>query len=434
MSQTLHWNLKKGCDKRVRAYHPWVFSNEIASSLKSVTPGTPIVLNDTNDQFVAYGYANPNSNICFRAISYEPYNGTLEDLIFERIFLAWQKRVRLGLQNSFRLCFSENDFLSGLIVDYYIIEQNGKIGQVFAIQISSYGIQKAIGHNLKEFFKKLVEKANVEALSPYQWSHSCVVLRNDVNARKLEGLLVEEPQVIKECPFFDLNKINIRLTTSQDQNFLLMQTDLINGQKTGFFLDQTKNIELVLTQLSKKHFANPISKLKILDLCCYVGHWSSQIAYFANKNHIELDVTLVDVSKMALTLAQENVSRHHPKTLTIREMDVFEDLKNLNETYDIVICDPPALIKNKKGIPTGQHAYLKLNSQAMGLVAPDGMMVTCSCSGLLLKDDFLHIISKASRRMQKIPQIIAEGGHGPDHPHLPSFPEGFYLKMFLLNF
>lgn len=434
MSEVTKWQLKKGCDKRVRALHPWVFSNEIASSLKTIQPGSPIILNDINDQFVAYGYGNPNSNICFRAISYEPYNGTLEDLIFKRVFLAWQKRFRLGLKNSYRLCFSENDFLSGLIVDYYHIEQNGKTGQVFAIQISSYGVQKAIGQSLKEFFKKLTQEAHQHGLSPYQWSHTCVVLRNDINARKLEGLQVDEPLVIKDCPFFDLNKIDIRLTTPHDQKHLLMQVDLVNGQKTGFFLDQTKNIELLLTQLLRKNLASPIQKLKILDLCCYVGHWSSQIAYFANQNNIELDVTLADISKTALEFAKENVSKQNPKKMTLREMDVFEDLKNLDESFDIVICDPPALIKNKKGIPTGQHAYFKLNSQAMSLVAQDGMMVSCSCSGLLLKEDLLQIISRASRRTLKTPQIVTEGGHGPDHPHLPSFPEGFYLKMFLLNF
>ncbi len=426
------WKVQKGHDRRIRAGHPWVFSNELTKSPKGHPVGHPVVLYDYKENFLACGYGNPNSLISFRALSFEPINESPKEYLLNKLLNSWSKRVRLGLKNSFRLCFSENDFLSGLIVDYYVVEQADQKGQVFSVQISTAGMDHLL-QDLPAFFERLCQKALEDGLTEIPWTHTSVVLKNDIQIRKLEGLEVEDAKVIHQSPHFDLNEIDILITTPLDQSNLTMTTDLIDGQKTGFFLDQTRNIEVVLNQLNKiVKSKNSPKKLRIIDLCCYVGHWSAQLAHFCKINNIEAEITAVDISPKALKCAEKNVSRI-TSGVRIVELDVIEKLDSLTDKYDIVICDPPALIKNKKSIPTGQHAYLKLNTNAMSLLEKNGLYVSCSCSGLLEKTDFINLLRKSQVRSKKSLQIIAEGGHAADHPHLASFPEGFYLKMLLFS-
>lgn len=424
------WRVQKGHDRRIRAGHPWVFSNELTKSPKGHPAGHPVELLDDKGNFLAAGYGNPNSLISFRALSFEPVNQEPKEFLMNKLLHSWRKRVHLGLKNSFRLCFSENDFLSGLMVDYYTVEQNGNLGQVFAVQISTAGMDYLLKDTLS-FFKSFVEKALAENLTEIPWSHTSIVMKNDIQIRKLEGLEVEDAKVLQQSEHFNLNEIDILITTPIDQAAIKMSTDLIDGQKTGFFLDQTRNIEVVLNQLNKIFKTkNPPKKLKIVDLCCYVGHWSAQLAHFCKINNVEVEITAVDISPKALESAGRNISRITKNYKTI-ELDVIDKLDSLTEKFDIVVCDPPALIKNKKSIPTGQHAYMKLNTNAMNLLDKNGLYISCSCSGLLEKTDFLSLLRKSQTRSKKTLQIIAEGGHAADHPHLASFPEGFYLKMLL---
>lgn len=430
-SQTI-WKVQKGHDRRIRSGHPWVFSNELTKSPKGHPVGHPVILHDHKDNFLACGYGNPNSLISFRALSFEPVNQKPQDFLLQRLLHAWKKRVRLGLKNSYRLCFSENDSLSGLIVDYYAVEQNNQKGQVFSVQISTGGMDFLL-KDLLTFFETFCKKALEDGLTEIPWSHTSIVLKNDIQIRKLEGLEIEDAKVLLQSPHFNLNDIEILITPPLDQNDIKMSTDLIEGQKTGFFLDQTRNIEVVLNQLNKIVSSKDCpKKLRIIDLCCYVGHWSTQLAYFLKSKNIEVEITAVDISPKALEFTAKNISKICSTYKTL-ELDVIEKLDTLIERYDIVVCDPPALIKNKKSIPTGQHAYLKLNTNAMNLLEKNGLYVSCSCSGLLEKNEFLNILRKSQTRSKKSLQIIAEGGHAADHPHLASFPEGFYLKMLLLS-
>lgn len=426
------WRVQKGHDRRVRAGHPWVFSNELTKSPKGHPVGHPVELLDDKGNFLACGYGNPNSLISFRALSFEPVPMEPQEFLMNKLLYAWKKRVHLGLKNSFRMCFSENDFLSGLMVDYYVVDQNNQKGQVFAIQISTAGMDYLL-KDILPFFKTFVERALKDGLTEIPWSHTSIVLKNDIQIRKLEGLEVEAARVIQSSECFKLDEIDILITTPLDQSSIKMSTDLIDGQKTGFFLDQTRNIEVVLSQLNKI-FKGPAApkKLKILDLCCYVGHWSAQLAHFCKINGVEANITAVDISPKALESAGRNISRLTKNFKTV-ELDVIDKLDSMTEKFDIVVCDPPALIKNKKSIPTGQHAYMKLNTNAMNLLDKNGLYVSCSCSGLLEKTELLNILRKSQTRSKKSLQIIAEGGHAADHPHLASFPEGFYLKMLLLS-
>ncbi|MFZ4403954.1 MAG: class I SAM-dependent rRNA methyltransferase [Pseudobdellovibrionaceae bacterium] len=424
------WKLNSGADRRVRSGHPWVFSSEVSQNMHGIAASFMIELQDNKGQFVAYGYGNPKSQIIFRALSFLQSDKNFADMGFlvEKVLKAWRAKKSIGFNKSFRMCYGEADFFPGLVIDYYKVNDGkASVGQVFALQILTAGASTLI-KDPSDFIKRLALQAQHEGLTQMSWDQTAVVLRNDVGVRKLEGLPIEEPNVLKSFSF-DLKSILIELPN------VLMSCDLQHGQKTGFFLDQTHNIFLVCEILKRKLQAWPKNlekKICILDLCCYVGHWSSQLSAVAKNLGFEVQVDLVDVSKTALAFAADNARRAGADQVTVHELDVMEGLAAFaSQSYDVVIADPPAFIKAKKDIPIGRHAYLKLNTQAFRLAKPEGLVASCSCSGLLTEEDFKETLRKAISRHVPESRCIARGGHAGDHSTLMQFPEGHYLKMFV---
>ncbi|MBV2169227.1 MAG: methyltransferase domain-containing protein [Bdellovibrio sp.] len=426
------WRLRPGADKRIRSGHPWVFSNELSVSPKGHVPGAPVELQDAKGQFLARGYGNPHSLIAFRALSFNNQDEapTGFDFLQNKVLNSWQVRKAAGFRGSFRLAFGESDYIPGLVLDYYLVEQNGKRAQVFAAQLVTAGMNEAL-KNAEDFFKGLVAQAQERGLSLFSWEQTAVVLRNDVNIRKLEGLQVEAPKVIKDLPGFNLTDIEILLNGAGDDGLVSMSCDLAEGQKTGFFLDQTHNIYLAVNLFKNWAKTQEKRKIRVLDLCCYVGHWSTQITRALKSLGFEVEISLVDISKSALAYAKKNAEREGAEVL-VHELDVSEGLTQLPSAhYDIVIADPPAFIKSKKDIPIGKHAYLKMNTHAFRMVKKNGFVASCSCSGLLEEEEFRDAIRKASLRNFSEVRSVLRGGHAADHPTLMQFPEGFYLKMYV---
>jgi 23S rRNA (cytosine1962-C5)-methyltransferase len=425
------WSLRPGADKRLRAGHPWVFSNELAASPKGLKPGTPVQVVDARGGFLASGYGNPHSLISFRALSFrEQISNVAEpEWVKEQLLKVFAQRRQLGFHESFRLCYGEGDFLPGLVIDRYLIEQDGEVGQLFAIQILTYGMAEIL-KDVEKFMQDFVEEAKLRGLSSHDWQQTAVVLRNDVNIRKLEGLEVEAPRLIKNLLGWNLSDVEILLASASGSDIpVRMNADLIEGQKTGFFLDQAYNIALLCERLKKFEF--PDSTVRVLDLCCYVGQWSTKIAETLRQRGLKVEVTAVDVSAAALAFARKNIERQGAM-VNVRELDVLKDLGALPERhYDIVIADPPAFIKAKKDVPTGRHAYLKLNTWAFKLVRRGGLVVSCSCSGLFEESEMIDVLRKSLQRGELQGRCIIHGGHSADHPVLLSFNEGFYLKMFV---
>ncbi|WP_415063230.1 class I SAM-dependent rRNA methyltransferase [Bdellovibrio sp.] len=426
------WRLRPGADKRIRSGHPWVFSNELSVSPKGHVPGAPVELQDAKGQFLARGYGNPHSLIAFRALSFNNQDEapTGFDFLQNKVLNSWQVRKAAGFRGSFRLAFGESDYIPGLVLDYYLVEQNGKRAQVFAAQLVTAGMNEAL-KNAEDFFKGLVDQAQERGLSLFSWEQTAVVLRNDVNIRKLEGLQVEAPKVIKDLPGFNLTDVEILLNGAGDEGLVSMSCDLAEGQKTGFFLDQTHNIYLAVNLFKNWAKTQEKRKIRVLDLCCYVGHWSTQITRALKSLGFEVEISLVDISKSALAYAKKNAEREGAEVL-VHELDVSEGLTQLPSAhYDIVIADPPAFIKSKKDIPIGKHAYLKMNTHAFRMVKKNGFVASCSCSGLLEEEEFRDAIRKASLRNFSEVRSVLRGGHAADHPTLMQFPEGFYLKMYV---
>ena len=428
------WRLKKGGDIRLRSGHPWVFSNELQESPKGILPGELVEIQTLQGNFMARGYGNPQSLIAFRALSFDSHildPGSPTNVV-NKLIKSWKNRHLLGFTKSFRLCFSESDFLPGLIIDRYFTEVNGQTYQIFSFQLLTAGMQK-IFSAAEEIFKLLVENAILSKYSDIDWDHTILLTKNDVNIRKLEGLEVEQPNVLRNPAEINLQDLQIQIpSVVNSNNTIFFQVNLIEGQKTGFFLDQTHNMKLVIEALKPRLSEFRDKPLKLVDLCCYMGQWSAQIASFLKAEGIKAEIMLVDVSELALQMAQKNLAQFNNVKINFKKTDVLEGLTSFPENeYDVVISDPPAFVKNKKDIETGLHGYMKLNQQAFRIANHSGLVASCTCSGLVQMTDFKSSLRKGILRSAKKAKLIAEGGLGWDHPQLIQFPEGQYLKMLL---
>ena len=413
------WKLRSGADRRFKTGHPWVYSNELSESPKGIEPGAAVELRDASGKFLARGYGNPASLISFRALTRNPEE--IEPFSPASLTKRFQESAKLrhglGLEKfSYRLCFAEADQFPGLIIDRYVLKAD-KPSQVFVIQAHTAGADK----HLPEIVQAL------ESLSGDVWVNTGVVIKRDAGMRKLEGLTTEEPRAEREIKGVDLTdcKIVIRGTNDKPIEFTV---DLIKGQKTGFFLDQADNVRLTVAKFQPDFFGR---KIKILDLCCYVGQWSTQLARRYRDAGIEVEVTAFDASAKALASTKKNVEAQGAEVITVQG-DVLKDLTQFaDKSFDLVISDPPALIKGRKDIPKGTHAYLQLNTEVFRIIKSGGVAVCCSCSSLMVEDEFLATLAKAAGRQSRRVSWVGRGAQAGDHPMLAEFPEGRYLKCFV---
>jgi 23S rRNA (cytosine1962-C5)-methyltransferase len=382
--------LKRGEDRRIRAGHPWVFSNEIdndTTPLAGVTPGSIVRIHSDRDQFLGHAYANPHALICARIVGRDAGQGLDRSLIVHRLNVALALRERLSREPYYRLVFGESDQLPGLVLDRY--------GDVLVGQIATRGM---------EALRKEVEEAVRTVLAP-----KGLFWKNDSGARDLEQL---EPAA--EVGFGEVPE-ELEVLEGAER----FVTPLLAGQKTGWFYDQTAN----RARLARYLWAG----VRVLDVCSYVGAWAvTAMAHGARS------ARCVDASALALAYATRNAGLNGVNIETL-QADAFDALKALHEQgerFDVVILDPPAFIKRKKDIPQGQAAYRKLNQLALNLMGRDGLLVSCSCSYHLSTEDLSAAIQAAARHSGRFVQILEAAGQSPDHPVHPAVPETRYLKAF----
>lgn len=424
--------LKKGSDYRLRSGHPWVFSNELQNSPKSIAPGLALRIVDFKGEFLAVGYGHPNSLISFRRLSSKDVEINDSDFFFSKFEKALLRRVQSGWNSaSFRLIFAEGDGLPGLIIDRFLLESKR---QIFVVQSSTAGIDLRISA-VCEALESLVEKRS-DWLNQLSWEESAVVLNLGSKSRELEGLKVENRRILKVLPEWTENSLDLPsndkiLVLTQNKESVALHADLFAGQKTGFFLDQALNSTLLLDQMDYFFIASEERKaatLQVLDLCSYVGQWGVRLAEWAKKREQKISLTLVDISEESLAIAKKSLAPYNV-AVTCLTRDVLKELQGLGDrSYDVVICDPPAFIKKKKDLMTGKPAYTKLNRDALKLVRDGGLFVSCSCSSLFSRVEFEEMLVDASRKAHRQLRKIAEGGLPPDHPVLVGFLEGDYLK------
>jgi 23S rRNA (cytosine1962-C5)-methyltransferase len=385
--------LKRGEDRRLRAGHLWIFSNEVdtaATPLTAFEPGARVQVHSDRDQFLGFAYVNPRTLIAARIVSRDPAY-PLDHGIESRLRVALALRERLYREPYYRLVFGESDGLPGLVLDRYgdlVVAQSGTAG----VEVLREEIEAAV-------FKVVHAKT--------------IVWKNDSGARELEGLeksvgvwahgeWVAAPDVV-----------NVR---EQGIDFV---APLAAGQKTGWFYDQAANRERLRRYLP--------AGARVLDVCSYVGAW----AISALKSGAA-SATCVDSSASALEFVARNAGTNGVQVQTVRE-DAFDALKQLQEKdarFDVVILDPPAFAKRKKDVPQAQAAYRKLNQLALPLIDKDGVLVSCSCSYHMGADELLTAIQGAARHSGRFVQVLELGGQSPDHPVHPAIPETRYLKSF----
>ncbi len=383
--------LKKNEDKRLRLGHQWVFSNEIDTSrspLNQFIPGDLVQVKTFEGKAIGTAYINPQSLICARLLSRKANLKFGAHFFKERLTTALALRENLFDKPYYRLVYGESDGLPGLVID--------RFGSVLSIQITTVGI---------ELRKDLLIAALQELLSP-----SAIVLKNDNSQRQMEGLSTESTVIFGKLP----DPLII------EENGAKFKIDIMGGQKTGWFYDHRS---------SRAKLAALVKNRRVLDLFSYTGAWAIPAAMAG-----AAEVTCVDASENALALASENAKLNgvEDKMRFIRN-DVFEFLKQTRQDaqlFDIIILDPPALVKRKKDFKQGYEAYRRLNQQALQVLSKNGILVSASCSFHLSNENLQEILRSSGRHIDRHLTFIFCGGQDGDHPIDPSIPETAYLKTF----
>jgi 23S rRNA (cytosine1962-C5)-methyltransferase len=383
--------LKRGEDRRLRAGHLWIFSNEVdtaATPLTQFEPGTAVQVHSDRDQFLGFAYVNPRTLIAARIVGRDaayPLDGSL---LVHRLRVALALREKLYREPYYRLAFGESDGLPGLVLDRY--------GDVLVAQSGTAGVDRL--------------RAEIEDAVAKVVGTKTLIWKNDSGARELEGLALDV-SAAHSAPI--PAEITVR---EQGVEFV---APLAQGQKTGWFYDQAANRERLRRYLP--------AGARVLDVCSYVGAW----AVTALKGGAG-SATCVDSSATALGYVERNAKANGVHIETLRD-DAFDALKALQEQgarYDVVILDPPAFAKRKKDVPQATAAYRKLNQLALPLIERDGILVSCTCSYHMPADDLGAAIQGAARHSSRFVQILEQGGQSPDHPVHPAIPETRYLKAF----
>ena len=380
--------LAPGRHKRVRAGHPWVYSNEIAMTreTKGLPPGVIVRLHDSADGPLGTATFNPRPLISARLLASDADAAIDRKFLSNRLARALALRERLFDAPYYRLAWSEADGLPGLVLDRY--------GDAAAAQLNTAGMDRLA----EPLAAALLEAVGLRS----------VVFRNDTAARTLEGL----PSGISHAGAPVEGPVEIV------ENGVRFVIDLTGGQKTGWFYDHRENRALV---------AALARDMDVLDAYSYVGGFGIQAAAAGARS-----VLCLDRSEPALDLAAESAKRNGTASVCdFLRGDVFRTLEEFareGRSFDIVVCDPPAFVKSKKDLASGLKGYRKLIRLAAERVRPGGFLFAASCSQQVDAGQFAEALRGALRSLRRSARVLHRGGAGPDHPIHPYLPESAYLK------
>jgi len=383
--------LRKKISNRIALGHPWIFGNEIGDEEGTYEPGDIVSVFSSNGSFVGKGYINPASQIKVRLLSRNP-DEHIDEAFFERMLQkAWAYRQRLGYIENCRLVFGEADALPALIID--------KFNDYFVLQTLSLGMDR---------WKPAIVKALERMFAP-----KGIFERNDVPVRELEGL----PQIkgFLSDPFETKIIIN--------ENGLQFHVDLVNGQKTGYFLDQQDN---------RRAIRQVVKDADVLEAFCYTGTFSMHAAHYGAKSVLGLDIsqTAVETARLNARLNSfENLCRFEQ----VNAFDVLKTWVKEGRKYDTVILDPPAFTKSRDNIQKAVIGYKEINLRGMKLLKPGGFLVTASCTSLVSPELFLKTIADAAKDAHKTLRQVCWQTQAADHPILWNVPGTQYLKFLIVE-
>lgn len=382
--------LKPKEEIRLQQGHPWVFNNEIDRIEGDIKSGEIAYVYSNKSQFIGKGYLNTSSKIFVRILSRNEQE-IIDRSFFEHlIFSANQSRIDMDYENSYRVLFGEADGIPGFIVDKY--------DDYLSIQILSLGIDLR-----KDMFVDIL----VNLFQP-----KGIFERSDVSVRKKEGLELFKGTVYGEVP----DKVIIK------ENELIMEVDIINGQKTGSFLDQQDNHKAVFPYVKNK---------TVLDCFSHIGGFGLHAAYYGAKH-----VTCLDISDLAVQNIEHNADLNHLKQVTAKKADVFQALRDYqknNQSFDMIILDPPAFAKKNEDLKKAYQGYKEINLQALKIINENGYLMSCSCSHYMTPSLFLDMLMEASFDAKRVTQMVEFRVQSKDHPALIGSDESLYLKCVILK-
>lgn len=381
--------LKPKEHRRLLGGHQWVFSNELREIPRDIAAGETVQLFTHDGRLLGTGFFNPHSLIAFRLLTRNEEQPDRE-FFKKKIVAALKLREKIypaGETNAWRLVHGESDGLSGLIID--------RFDKAIVLQSFSAGMDRHL---------PVITEVVRELFDP-----QAIVVRNESPLRELEGLpLYKEMIVGTEA---DVQQV----IADAGINY---RVNIMEGQKTGFFLDQRENRRIV-----RKYAADA----DVLDVYTNDGGFALNAMHAGAKT-----TTMVDISQEALQRAEQNARMNDLGNFTIVASDAFEALarlRNENRSYDLVILDPPSFTKSRKSVPTALKAYAKLNRMGLQLVRDEGFLATASCSHHVSEEDFLDAVHLGALHAGKNLRLICRTSQPPDHPILLSMPETSYLKF-----
>lgn len=395
----LEIRLKPGREKSVLRRHPWIFASAISTAAdpgEIDTPGITIKVTGSKGDFLGWGALSPRSNIRVRLWSWEEPEQIKRDFFITRLTAAIDQRKLIrqsGKLNAFRLVHGESDGLPGLIVDQY--------DSSLVVQFLTCGA---------DYWRETIVNLLIELTACQQ-----IYERSDAEIRQLEGLESRKGCLMGDC---------IQNPVEIEENGIRFKVDFVDGQKTGFFLDQRDNRSIIQELSGGK---------SVLDCFAYTGGFTLSALKGGARTS-----TVIEESKNALQLFEENLVLNQiaPAKVEILQGDVFKMLRKFRDSqrsFDLIVLDPP------KFAPTAAHAqkaargYKDINLLALKLLNPGGQLVTFSCSGGVSPELFQQIIAGAALDAGVDGKIVRKLGAGIDHPVALNFPEGAYLKGLIIQ-
>ncbi|XXF80904.1 class I SAM-dependent rRNA methyltransferase [Myxococcaceae bacterium GXIMD 01537] len=389
--------LARGLGRHLRAGHPWVFRKAL-ESVPRIPPGSVVDLTE-GGKFVARGYFDPHSAISVRVLTRDPRQNIDADFFARRVAVALAERkalIDLTDTDSYRLIHGEGDGLPGVILDLY--------GRHAVLKLYSAGLTP-YRHLIVEAVKKAVP--GLEGVIGRD-----EVGRDDAEEEDVRGA----GRMLWGAPAPELLSIRERGAT-----FLV---DAYKGQKTGFFLDQRENRYLI-RRLAKGR--------DVLNCFSFSGGFSVNAALGGARS-----VFSVDLDPDAIALARENFTRNGLPAekhdfLAADVFKVIQSFKDEGRTFDLIILDPPAFAKSQRAVQAAIDGYASLNRQALGILRPGGLLATASCSARVTPGDFTGAVREAAYKAGVDLALVEERYQPPDHPVRLQFPEGKYLKFYVLQ-
>lgn len=394
---------KKG-EAHLKSGHPWVFEGEVTAVSGEFENGDIADVYSSKNRYLGSGYINSNSKIRVRVISKNANDKFDEAFYKRRLKYAVDYRRTVMRERDFKCCrliFGEADLFPGLTVD--------RFSDVLSVQVLSLGIEK---------IKHFLIPDLVEILKEYGENITAVYERNDVAIRELEGM--EQYKGFFEAPGLLSSR---EPTVIIEENGIKYEVDFVNGQKTGFFLDQKYN-RLAIQKIA--------AGKTVLDCFTHTGAFALN-AYSAGAKA----VTAVDISGEAIEKAKKNAELNGFSGINFVTENVFDlltDMKNGGKCpYDFIILDPPAFTKSSSTVTSAYRGYKEINLKAMKLLPRGGYLATCSCSHFMTDELFRKMLADAAGDADVSLREVEVRKQSPDHPILMNVPETEYLKFYIFQ-